>query len=139
MEPRSRPLFAPIEIVRFWLRDYGLAASTVALLCVVTAGLLAWLSSFDRRPERLEEATVVRFGHYVDTKWRPSPVVVVRTRDGAVRQLAASPHRLSHCRSGGPILLVRRGAGLFVHSRGCRAPAVALGGPASTWSLSCCH
>ncbi|MGZ8284112.1 MAG: hypothetical protein ACXW27_03065 [Allosphingosinicella sp.] len=122
MERRSRPLFTPLELVRFWLRDYGLALSAVAGLSALVAGLLVWLWSATRGPDRFEEAKVVRFGYY-DGEWRQRPVVIVRTSDGAVRQLNVSRQKLRHCRAGDSIMLIRRGSGLFVHRQGCRAAA----------------
>ena len=122
MEHGSRSLFTPLELARFWLRDYGLALLVTAVLCVLFVGLLIWMLGTTRGPERFEEAKVVRFGYY-DGKWVHQPVVVVRTRDGAVRELAADRQRLRHCHAGDTITLVRRGAGLFVHRQGCRGAA----------------
>jgi hypothetical protein len=119
--PRRR-LFSRAELAGYWLRDYGLALLTTGIFCALAAGLLVWLWSRTAGPERAEQATIVRFGYY-DGRWRPRVVVYVRTRDGAIRQLVATPRKLRHCRTGDPIALIRRGAGLFVHSRGCRAAA----------------
>jgi hypothetical protein len=122
MERRSRSLFTPLELTRFWLRDYGLALTVAAAVCASFAGLFLWISSTARGPERFENGQVVRFGYY-DGKWVHQPVVIVRTRDGAVRQVRADRQRLRHCHAGDTIMLVRRGTGLFVDRQGCRSAA----------------
>jgi hypothetical protein len=126
MERRPRR-FTFLEEAGWWLRDYGGAILVAAGLCGLIAGLFHLASRTGPDPGRVqtvEEALVLRFGYY-DSKWRHRPAVVVRTRDGAVRQLLASRQALRHCRKGSRIAIIRRGAGLFVHSRGCLAPAEA--------------
>lgn len=122
MERRSRTLFTRPELVRFWLRDYGLAVAVVAGFCTLTVGLIIWMWSPGGEPERFEEAKVVRFAYY-DDRWSRRAVVIVRTRDGTVRQLYASRGKLRHCRPGDSIVVVRRGSALFVGPKGCAAPA----------------
>lgn len=122
MERRPRR-FTFLEEAGLWLRDYWGAILAAAGLCVLLAGLLHFVvraGPGPGRPETVEQARVLRFGYY-DSKWVHQPVVIVRTRDGAVRQLRARREALRHCRKGSSIMLVRRGPGLFVHSRGCSA------------------
>jgi hypothetical protein len=127
MERRPRR-FTFIEEAGLRLRDYWGAILAAAGLCLLLAGLLflaVRAGPGSGRAGAAEEALVLRFGHY-DSRWRRRPVAIVRTRDGAVRQLLASPQALRHCRKGSRIRIVRRGAGVFVHSEGCPAPP---GGP----------
>ena len=123
MERRPRR-FTFLEEAGYWLRDYWGAILVAAGLCALVAGLLYFAvraGPGSGRAETVEEALVLRFGNY-DSRWRHRPVVIVRTRRGEVRQLLASRQALRHCRQGSRIAIVRRGAGLFVHSRGCPAP-----------------
>ena len=132
MERRPRR-FTFLEEAGLWLRDYWSAILVAAVLCALLAGLLHLIvrtGPGPGRPETVEEARVLRFGYY-DGKWVHQPVVIVRTRDGAVRQLRARREALRYCRKGSRIAIVRRGAAVFVHSQGCLPPAGAPGGAGS--------
>ena len=122
--PRGRRLAFRDE-AGLWIRQYGGAILTAAVLCALLAGLLHL--AVRHRPSTgatpaPEDAEILRFGLW-ESKWIHQPVVIVRTRDGAVRQLIATPPILRHCRKGSRIRLVRTGATLRVDSKGCPAAA----------------
>jgi hypothetical protein len=68
-----------------------------------------------------EIGEVVRFGAY-DFDDGSHAVVLVRTRDGQVRQLIADQPWLLRCQRGSTIRLTRRGATYRVDPLGCPAP-----------------
>lgn len=119
MDRRSQPnAFTPLERARFWLSDYGAAAAVAAGLCLLFAGLFAWMERSTEGAKTFEQAQVVRFG-YQESKFVRNPVVIVRRSDGSVRQLIASRQSLYRCHRGDFITLVQRGDALFVHRKGC--------------------
>jgi hypothetical protein len=128
MERRHRPAFTPFRRLGYWIRDYGGAILLAVAVCVLFAGLLRWKAGLSAGPETYEEAEVLRFGYY-ERRYVQLPLVIVRTRDGAVRQLEATRQSLRYCRRGDAIMLVRRGAGLFVHRQGCLGSAASIHQP----------
>jgi len=102
----------------YWLRGYGGAVFLIAGLMVFGIPALMFLNRPYSTPAVLEEAEVVRFGaRHVEEGSRP--LVIVKTKDGRIRQLLANPRQLLHCRRGTTILLERRGTIFLVHPRGC--------------------
>jgi len=119
MDRRAQPnAFTPLERARFWLSDYGGAVAVAAGLCLLFAGLFAWMERSTEGPETFEQARVIRFG-YRESKFVRNPIVIVRRKGGSVRQLIASRQSLRRCRRGDSITLVHRGDALFVHRQGC--------------------
>lgn len=72
------------------------------------------------QPMRKEVGQVVRFGsHATDVGDRP--LIVVRLRNGTIRQFFIRRAQLQTCRVGDRIRLVRKGDWLGVHRGGCAA------------------
>jgi hypothetical protein len=117
---RERRADEAFEGLSYWFRDNW---KVMLLLLGLTAFALAvglWWTRNSAMPPTYEEAEVVRFGAYSFDDG-PRPVVVVRTKDGRILQLAARRGATHHCRTGSVIRLVRRGAILTVDPRGCRS------------------
>ena len=104
--------------IGWWLEDYGKVLVVVSAIALLFVGIGIFAMKPFEAPAETEKATVVRFGSY-NGRYGSGPVVIVRTRDGSIRQLLVGQRRTRNCRAGDTIHLVRRGDALFVHTQGC--------------------
>lgn len=88
----------------------GLSVTFVLLGMFVMRGL--------NMPAKQEVATVVRFGSYA-TDVGDRPLVIVRLRNGTIRQLSIERAQLQSCRVGNQIRLVQQADWLRVHYQAC--------------------
>lgn len=93
--------------------SWGLLVLGLLLIAAVAAVALV----LTRAPERVE-AEVIRFGSYA-TEEGNQPLLLVRLRDGTVRQVWARRSDVRSCRVGGMVQLMRRGSLLTLQPGGC--------------------
>jgi hypothetical protein len=107
-----------LDRLSWWMRDYGGAILVLvgAAAFVIAVGRFA-VRPYSERPT-FEQARIVRFGSYA-SKFGSRPVVLVKTRDGTIRQLRVDERKTRRCKVGDTIHLVRRGSALFVRPQGC--------------------
>lgn len=117
--PKRRDFIA--ERIRFGVRDHWKIALLVAGLVVLAIVLGLWRYRDDAATVVEERAELIRFGVTSDYDG-DHPTVIVRLRDGSVRQLSASRASVRLCRVGGGIRVLRSENTLRVSPFGC-APA----------------
>jgi hypothetical protein len=70
-------------------------------------------------PVTVETGEVIRFGSYASDLGN-LPIAIVRTGDGRITELRATPILLRYCSRGSRIRLIRRKFSLSIDPRGCR-------------------
>jgi hypothetical protein len=118
--PRDGGRAFAIDVVRFWLEENGkLLLFLIGLAGVGILGL-QFLTGPYAVPGVEEQAEVVRFGAHGDYDG-DHLLVVVRTQDGSVRTLGASPGDIFYCHPGSRIRLIRHGTVLTIEGPACVA------------------
>jgi hypothetical protein len=111
-----------IDVARFWLEENGKVLLLLFGLTVIVIVGLAFLTRQYTVPGVEEQAEVVRFGAHGDYDG-DHLLVVVRTQDGSVRTVGASPGDIFYCHPGSRIRLIRHGTALTVEGPACTAGA----------------
>ena len=94
-------------------KSWKLAALLVVLSAIAIAALRTWTMT----PSTVE-AQLLRIGS-LPSDTGDMPMLVVRLKDGTIRQFSVRPSDVHACRVGSPIRLIKRGALLTLPQNGC--------------------
>ena len=94
-------------------KSWKLAALLVVLSTIPIVALRTWMMI----PSTVE-GRLLRIGS-VPSDIGDIPILVVRLRDGTIRQFTVSPSNVYSCRVGNPVQLIRRGALITLPQNGC--------------------